>query len=543
MAGSYIRLEGAGSSHVLLEDGTGGILLETTVPVASYRTLPYGIVGKATSSRSIPYQILVPPQRISGTRRLLWGILEAPETWPDEDGMAGRFLLAFDQGALEWDEAEWTRIDAYDSLVTSYTIDRGRQYELDRTDTGRATVTIADRDGILDPRNHAGPFFGKINPLIQARLGRRNPVTGEWTTRYRGFVEEYDYQFDPSQRVNRLTISLVDQFEILSAIEMQPGRFGSGVGDDGQIQFDVAQMNGRIKKMLNDCGVEPHARVIFSGNVILHAQTYSAGESPMTVIQEAADGEYPGVSNVFCDRRGRFCVHGRFARFNPDTVAAGASVGAWDFQRWRVGDGLTVNASPTDTAHLRSFGFQRGLSKIINQATATPTGIADADVAGQLVEDTDSIVQYGIRSWSATNLLTKSSMVDGADALTETRRFASYYVQNFARPWDRVQDVTIRSMRPDDPRAAATWKLLCEADISDAAQITVHSPGGGGFVADPYFVEGVHETNLPAGPDYDDVTMTLDLSPDAFAANPWPDGRLQSKRQLRYVVGDLPYIA
>src|SRR5262249_32185711 len=115
---------------------------------------------------------------------------------------------------------------SYESLVTSYQIDRGRQYELDRTDTGRATVQILDTQGILDPTNPSCPFYGKIRPLLQATIGRQNPVSGVWYTRYRGFIEDWDYVFDPSQRINRLEISLVDMFELLSSIEMYPDDFG-----------------------------------------------------------------------------------------------------------------------------------------------------------------------------------------------------------------------------------------------------------------------------------------------------------------------------
>jgi hypothetical protein len=39
-----------------------------------------------------------------------------------------------------------------------------------------------------------------------------------------------------------------------------------------------------------------------------------------------------------------------------------------------------------------------------------------------------------------------------------------------------------------------------------------------------WFVEGIHEQVRPLTPDYDDVTMTFDLSPAAlFEENPWAD--------------------
>jgi len=39
-----------------------------------------------------------------------------------------------------------------------------------------------------------------------------------------------------------------------------------------------------------------------------------------------------------------------------------------------------------------------------------------------------------------------------------------------------------------------------------------------------YFVEGIHEDVRPLTPDYDDVTLRLDLSPRSyFDTNPWAD--------------------
>lgn len=443
----------------------------------------------------------------------------------------GRFLIAFDAATLD-PSPTWTRIDSYPHLVTSYTIDRGRQYELDRTDTGRATVTISDKDGILDPTNPFGPFWDsgsastKIRPLLQATIGRRNPMTGDWVTRYRGFIEELDYTFDPSQRFNQLQIGLVDIFEILSAVEMLPGAFGDTPppGSEGQVFFDNANMDDRILQVLTNAGIPSAFYVVFSGNVFLYESTYSPAESAMTAIQEAADAEFPGVSNVYTDRKGRLAVHGRLAKFDPAGVLAGLSDPTqWPWRHWQAGDGAAVNLSPSNTAHLRQFAFNRGLSKVINNGIATPLGIADADVAGQMVTDTTSIAKYGIRSWSAQNLLTKTGLIDSSDALTETKRFATYYVNNYKAPQNRITQIGFRTMSPIQVGAAATWDLLSNVDIADQVDVTVGSPGGGGFILEPFYVEGVHEQVQPLNTDYDDVTLTLDLSPKAFYdTNPFP---------------------
>jgi hypothetical protein len=50
------------------------------------------------------------------------------------------------------------------ALVASYSIDRGRSFELDRTDTGTARVAINDTAGILDPTNSTGPYSARSSP-------------------------------------------------------------------------------------------------------------------------------------------------------------------------------------------------------------------------------------------------------------------------------------------------------------------------------------------------------------------------------------------
>ena len=480
----------------------------------------------------------------------------------------GRFLVAFGADTLVWDPVTpWTALDqAHPNLVTSYQIDRGRQYELDRTDTGRATVEIADPDGILDPTNTDGPFFGQIQPLKQAVIQRYNPVADEWDIRFRGFIEELDYALDPSQRVYRLTVSLVDIFEILAAIQMYPydpaspgtGGFGddptdadpilySGFAEDvaGQVWYgpvdsvtDPAHpnpyggepMDDRINRILTQAGIplwDPSTggfAVIFSGNVVVQQASYSPGESPMSAIQEAADAEFSGVSNVFTDRFGRLAVHGRLAKFDPAGVLAGALPGAWDYHAWKAGDGGYVASSPATYAHIRDFAFNRGLAKIINHAIATPKGIQDEDVPAQLVIDTTSIGNYGYRSWSAQNLLTKTGLIGPVDHLAETKRVATWYVSNFSQPQNRITAISFRSIRPGEPGASENWRLLGKVDIGDTVEVYVTSPAGG-FDGVDYFVEGVHESCQPANPTYDDATVSLDLSPRAYftGENPWEE--------------------
>jgi hypothetical protein len=442
---------------------------------------------------------------------------------------AGRFLIALGEDTLNWD-ATFTRIDSHPNLVTSWTIDRGRQLEFDRTDTGRATVEIADQDGILDPTNASGPYYGQIEPLLQAAIQLRNPIDGLWYTRFRGWVEELNYVFDPSQKVNRLTVSLVDIFEILAAIEMMPGTFGVAPPAESadQVFFEDNTVQDRIKQILGNAlgAARSDYWYVFSGNVRLWETVYSPGESVLTAIQEAADAEFPGApSNVYTDRFGRLVFHGRLAKFDPAGTAASTG-GGWVFRDWKAGDHAAVNADPAGTARLNRFGFNRGLSHIINQGFATPTRaftgtpLTAAENLGQIYRDDTSIGQRGLRSWTAENLLTKEGLTpDGAHNstdLVETKRFAQWYVDNYKEPRNRTTDVAFRSARPGSSGATITWGLLTQIDIGDILEITIGSPGGGGFNHEQFFVEGIHEQVQPLNPSYDDVTVTVDLSPQAY---------------------------
>lgn len=441
--------------------------------------------------------------------------------------MAGGLVveIALDDATLEPDPT-WTDLTATDNLVGAAQIDRGRSYELDRTDTSTATVQINDVDGVLDPTNTTGPYFNKIEPLLQVRLSLLNPVTDEVTCVYRGYIEDFDYVFDPSQRVNQLTMSLVDAFAILTAIEMQAdGTFGDSPPPSvvGNIFFDNATVGpvtdgpgGRVEQVLGNAGWPVDLQDIFSGNVSLQESIYAPGDTVLQVIQDAADAEFPGLANVYVDKFGIVTFHGRKAKFDPIGVSDGTS---WNFQQWKAGDGAAVAASLSDTAQIRALSMNRGLSKVINQAYATPQGISPSDVASQVKSDPTSIGIYGIRSWSAENLLTAGGLNDGLNANDECALFATYYIANYAGPRNRITAIAFKSLRPEDPRAAANWLFLCGVEISDLLALTVSSPGGGGFNLEPWFIEGIHYDIKPLNGQYADVTLTLDLSPQAYFAD------------------------
>src|SRR4249920_1428594 len=110
----------------------------------------------------------------------------------------------------------WTRIDT--AVRTSgIQIERGRQDEFERTDTGSMTVTINDRAKVID----IAALDAK--PIAFAL---RNPISDEWFPLFRGVVDEVKSEYDKSTLVNRITITAVDALDYFAGVQMIVGTSG-----------------------------------------------------------------------------------------------------------------------------------------------------------------------------------------------------------------------------------------------------------------------------------------------------------------------------
>lgn len=426
-------------------------------------------------------------------------------------------VIAFDDPLLEPDPT-WTRIDNQ-VRVARWEIRRGRQGELEKTNTAEATVTIHDTEGWFDAYNPSSPWDGMLDGK-QLALARWNPVTEEWSTRFRGYITGYTYSLSPTQQVMDVEIRAVGFMGYLARAEMLPGAGHAG-GPADMVFYDEQDVDDRINLLHDDAGLPTALYVTFSGNVVLQETLYDPGYSFLAGVQDAADGEFPGVANVYEDRFGRVVFHGRHARFSPDAVAADAGTDAWDFQRWKAGDGDAITGD-SDYAQVRPpLNADRPLDLVINSALVTPLGIEPEDVAGQIVTDAVSFGKFGTGSYSATDLRVLEHKTNGDTGLQQCLKIANYYVANYAVPYTRPRQITLRSLRATDARAASTWALICGIDVSDVVHLKVTNPGGAGFDED-FFVEGISEVSAPLGPftpvgaEMDLAEIVLDVSPVAF---------------------------
>ena len=403
-------------------------------------------------------------------------------------------------------------------LANGWRIDRGRNYELDRTATGTASIGIVDTSGLLDPTNTGGPFYGTIDPMRPAAIALQHPVTGVWHTLFRGYAANYVFDIDISENVINGEIQCVDGMDLLAAIEVVPDQVGDTLTADvepGNVLYAAARVDDRIRAALTDAGIPSSMTTIFTGNVNLQDTVYAPRSQILAVVQDAADGEFPGVANFFVSKDGIYTFHGRLARFNPSDPQYGIN-------HWYAGDTAAAVSGGGTVVPISSLSFDRDKDKIINAALSTPQNIASADISGQLAVDAGSIATYGTRTISFENLTTDGHVSPGSTtANVETKKFATYYTSNMEAPRNRINTVTFRPQPPGSTYASAAWDLMCGIEIGDLIDITTTHPGGGGF-NESFFVEGIHYEARPLNSTFPDVTLTLDLSPKAyFDSNPF----------------------
>lgn len=420
---------------------------------------------------------------------------------------AGRVLVALSGGPLAA-EPTWTRFDnVTGSHCAGFDCESGRQSELDITDTGTARVYFHDETGDLDDDS----LIGK-----QIMLQLYNPVADEWQPRWRGHIDDINHDLHPEvEDLATVQFECVDVFDYLGGARFVPGMGDSlPTGMSGVVFYEDENVDDRIIALLTDANIASTMRVVFTGNVDLNETLYDYDNVILQGLRDAADAEFPGVANVYVDRFGRVVFHGRFARFDPETVEAGGA--NWDFTRWTAATREDVG---TTFAQIREFAFNRPRDRIINSYVAWPrkdeNGVMfdQADVAALVQTDATSITNYGYRGRDATDLIIKSNINNSNTGAEECALFGEFYVENYAVPRKAIQRIKFQSLAPDDPRASSTWALMCKADISDAINLTVDEAG----LSDvPFFIDGLSVSCRVLNASYDMVEVIPNLTPASY---------------------------
>jgi hypothetical protein len=420
-------------------------------------------------------------------------------------------------------EPTWTRYDNLaDCRCFGFDWQRGRQDEFDVSAAGQGRVFFHDRSSTLDDDDLVG---------LQIMLQLYNPVTATWEPCFRGHIE--DISRDPSPNAPELTnveVECVGIFAYLAGVKMVVGHFGATLpsGMTGVVFYEDGPVatgtndptdGGRIELLLDDARLSTDMYVVFSLNVDVNETLYEPDDDILSAVRDAADADFPGVANAYEDRFGRVAVHGRLSRFDPDTIAAGAATGAWDFTRWAA---ATREDVTTGRAQIREFSYNRPRTRLVNTYVAYPradeNGVDfDRDSIKDLVRTSPtSITANGHHGKEAPDLIVKQSKQFATDGLTGADLcglYGDFYIANYAVVRKNVQRVSITSLRPSDSRATDTWALICGVDISDIIALYVDEAG---LAGEEFFVEGISGSCRVARPGFDRVTITPNLTPASY---------------------------
>jgi hypothetical protein len=408
-------------------------------------------------------------------------------------------------------EPTWARKDNLGSTCRCYGFDysRGRQDEFDITNTGTARVYFHDQAGTFSNEDWIG---------VQIMLQLYDPVTSAWQPVFRGHIDDIHSTPSPgAPALSNIQIDCVDLFDYLGSVKMIVGVMGDALTtQSGIVFYEDENVDDRLTRLATDAGLDADMGVFFTGNVSVLESEYDIDDDILSAMREAADAEFPsGVAQVYVDRYGRVVFHGRFARFDPDTVSSGAE---WDFTRWEAATREDVTSG---RAQIREFQYNRPRTRIINTYVAWPKLNEDhsefdqADIPTLTKTDPTSIGFYGYRGQEAPSIIIKENINNANTGRDECELFAEYYVTNYAEPRKNIERITFKSLDPDDPlsRDTATWALMTRVDVSDFVHLFVDEAG---LSDDEFIVEGVSGECRVGPPDFDFVTVTLNLSPAAY---------------------------
>jgi hypothetical protein len=452
--------------------------------------------------------------------------------------VAERILAYFDLGAesgdfFTLDDAVLGELDGVGVLageiatnITSrsyaYSVTRGRSFELDEIQTGRAAVELRNYDAMFFPRipfvtvpgdeeltsdddeilgddsggTGGGLFFGddpltfgedtlifglsgEGDPLTvesddvgfgsaddNIRPGKRITIETEGVVIYDGSVEDWEFAHQATGEVD-CRVSAFDALGRLAHAE-----FDEWTTTDGETtgeRIESVLLRGEVDFPLAQTNLD-------AGTSTLQDDLVSWGSNVHNYLQLVARSE---LGRLFADRENVLQFRGRSALANP-----------------------TVKVEFSDTAADGSIGFRSLVGDVSAALLYTDVSVDREGGTAQTVFDADAREEFGIRRLSISGLL--------VDSDEQCEDIATYLLGVYKSPAFRIRSLVCRL----DKLSSADRVKVCQLDIGDVVSLTWTPRGAATGVQQLLVVEGVNHSAAADGPH--DVTLTLSLLSGAF---------------------------
>jgi hypothetical protein len=309
--------------------------------------------------------------------------------------------------------------------VQNLTTRRGKSEALDRIDAGLSSITLNNTDRLFDPLYEEGLYYGQLVPRREVRIKANDePV-------FFGYVEDFDLDYQPGNRAT-VRVDIADAFGALANARI----------DELDPPSELA--GARINRVLDlpEVGWPTPLREIDPGNTIM-LDTTADGASVLEYLQTVTDSEF---GTLFISKDGDIV----FKERNAATTAPD----------------LIFSDDPTPSSSIKiPFSAVRAIYGSENLYTRVILSNTDLIPEEVLVENEASSGLYGVRTYSASNLL-----VQDPDELAD---LANLLLVTYQNPLYRFESVTVVIDKLDETQTQSVLDL----EIGDIVQVRFQPSG------------------------------------------------------------------
>lgn len=338
----------------------------------------------------------------------------------------GPFLTLDDPVSGKLDDPEWTLGGTifYDvtEYVKSVVVNRGRSSLFSNFPAGNATVAFNNHNRYFDPLYTSSPFAGNIVPKREVRISAGTVI------QFSGWVDDWNLTYAPNGD------SVADAVAY-DATGLLANRTLSA-------STPTVQTTGaRIDTILSSADVDwsTSLRAIDTGQATLSAYPIEANANALAYLQTVASSE-PG--NLFIDKTGKVTFQ--------DRTKAPTSTGLTIFG----GTGIPF----------QNLEVVYGSENLYNEIVISRQGGGTA-----VVQDIDSIAEYGISNLTISNLLLSSD--------AQSVDLALIYAQQYSQPEYRFNALEVAMHKLD----MAEQQEIADLEIGSICKVTF-TPNG---IGDP----------------------------------------------------------
>lgn len=354
----------------------------------------------------------------------------------------------------------WVDVSGYLMALSSR---RGRQTELDRMETGYASIVLDNRDRRFDPTYTSSPYYPNVVPMRSVRLsgvwlGSKFPIftgfIGAWPPEYLGPLD------------SNVTLEAHDGFKVLGLKHLSNA-------------FPQQQSGERVNDVLSLVGWGTGAAWTLGtgtlgGTAILGpvgARLIDPGASAVqasdlvdtTALQHLHDVEATENGMLFMARDGTIVFHSRHA-----AVTAPYNVNQGTFGEQEL-PYVNVTIEYTD-------------NNLWNEVRVDRDGGTT-----QIASDATSILRYFPRT------LTQNSTLTTTDS--EALSAATWLLSRYKDPKLRIREILLDG----EANPNSLWPQILGRDIGDRVTVRKRPPGGGSLIEQVSIIDSIELSWAAAG--------------------------------------------